>query len=95
MQVSEQTKNDVVEKGIRIYNERLKTILEPQHDKKYVVIHVDTGDYAINARRSRATLEMLSRHEPDGRLLAMRIGPTPESALATRLVGAHTATGNR
>ena len=44
-------------RGLAIYDEKLKPMLEPQYDKKCVAIHVETGDYAVadssgNARRA-------------------------------------------
>jgi hypothetical protein len=77
--------DDVAVKGIAIYNERLKTVLEPEHNNEYLVIRVDNGDYAIAKRRSDAGKIMRIRHGIDGRLLAMRIGPEPEYGLAARL----------
>jgi len=47
MQVSKQTTSDVTDIGLAIYNDKLKAILEPDHNNEFVVIHVDTGDYAI------------------------------------------------
>jgi hypothetical protein len=85
MLVSDETNSAVAAKGRAIYNDKLKSILEPGHNSEYVVIHVDSGDYTVSRRIAEATRAMIKRHGVDGRLLSMRIGPEPEYALAARL----------
>lgn len=88
MQVSEEMNSEIADKGQAIYNDRLRAILEPDHNNEYDVIHVDTGDYAVSRRISEATRVMTKRHGIDGRLLSIRIGPEPEYALAARYLQA-------
>ena len=45
----------VVERGEKIYKEDLRSILEPEHNGKYVVIDVDTGEYEIDASHLAAS----------------------------------------
>lgn len=40
--------SDIVERGIRIYEERLRTVLAPEHHGKYVVVDVETGEYEVD-----------------------------------------------
>ena len=82
---SEMTR-EIGRKGRAIYDEKLKAVLEPEHNNEFVVIHVDNGDYAVARRRWDATEVMHGRYGIDGRLLAMRIGQEPEYALASRVV---------
>lgn len=93
MLVSEETNREIGVKGRAIYDVKLKAILEPERNGEWVVIHVDTGDYAVARRHSEASKVMRERHEVDGRLLSMRIGPPTDAD--TRLAGrlfAHTIT---
>ena len=40
--------DNIVERGTRIYDDRLRHLLEPQHIGKYVVIDVETGEYELD-----------------------------------------------
>ncbi len=80
--------SDVSTKGLEIYESKLKDILEPDHNNDWVAIHVDSGDYAVARHRGDAVREIQSRHGIDGRLLATKIGPEPDFALASRLFSA-------
>lgn len=87
MIVSEETEREITDKGLAIYNDELRAELERNHMGEWVVIHVDTGDYAVGRRRWDAAQILHGRHGLDGRLLARRIGPPTESdfSLAERL----------
>jgi len=74
-------------RGLAIYDEKLKPILEPEFDKKYVAIHVDTEDYAV-AGSSGDAMRAIRKRRPEGWLVMKRIGNEPEWGLAARfLVG--------
>jgi hypothetical protein len=72
-------------RGLAIYEEKLKPILEPKFDKKFVAIHVDTEDYAV-ADSSGDAMRAMRKRRPEGRLVIMRIGNEPEWGLAARLL---------
>ena len=44
----------VAEKAKAIYEERLRTILEPEHRDKFVAIEPDSGDFFIGATYSES-----------------------------------------
>jgi hypothetical protein len=46
MQITNQPLSELSVKGLTIYNDRLKALLEPEHNNEWVAIHVDTSDYA-------------------------------------------------
>jgi len=48
---------------------------------KAVAIHVDTGDYAVGENHSDAARALLARHEPDGRIVTLTIGPPTDADL--------------
>ena len=61
------------ELGWKIYNEKIKKLVEPQHKGKFLVIDVATGDYAVNSDLILAEDELESR-QPDGIVYTIRIG---------------------
>src|SRR5437763_118671 len=83
--VSEAVLAELTERGQAIYD-KLKSQLEPEHNNRYVAIHVDTEDYAIGRNYSTALREILKRHPVDGRLFGRRIGSKPDYSLAARVL---------
>ena len=61
------------ELGWKIYNEKIKSLVEPQEKGKFLVIDVLTGDYAVNSDLILAEDELESRR-PAGAVYTMRIG---------------------
>lgn len=83
--VSEATLEELSERGQAIYD-ALRAQLEPEHDGEYIVIHTETGDYAVGPTFSRTNRTMLARHGADGKLFGRRIGQQPdEDSLVGRL----------
>ncbi len=80
-QTQEELLSPLAEKGRAIYEERLKPLLEPGQSGKAVAIHVDSGDYAVGENHSDAARALLARHEPDGRIVTLTIGPPTDSDL--------------
>jgi hypothetical protein len=78
--------------GLAIYEKKLKPILEPDFDKKYVAIHVDTEDCAV-ASSSGDAMRAIRKRRPDGFLLMMRVGNEPEWGLAGRILAGELAAG--
>lgn len=79
MSTQESLLSPLAEQGRAIYEKRLKATLEPSHDGEAVAIHVDTGDYALGNSHSSAARILLSRHEPDGRIVTLTIGTPTDS----------------
>jgi hypothetical protein len=80
------TSEELSERGLAIYDAKLKPLLEPQDNNRFVAIHVDTEDYATARFPGAATRLLLSRHAPDGRIVVRRIGSEPEYGLAARIM---------
>jgi hypothetical protein len=95
MQVSDEMLSDATQKGRAIYSDKLQAILEPDHDGEFVVIHVDSGDYQLGKTLTKALDTMLERHEPDGRLFGMKVGPEPEYGLAARIQASRMSSTSR
>lgn len=83
--VSDEVMDELGQRGSAIY-EKLKPILEPAFDKKFVAIHVDTEDYEVGRSSGDAWRAMLKRRPVDGRLFIRKIGSEPEYGLAARML---------
>ena len=78
--------------GLAIYEDKLKPILEPALDNKYVAIHVDSEDYEV-ADSSGDAMRGMRKRRSEGRLLMRRIGNEPEWGLAGRILAGELAAG--
>jgi hypothetical protein len=76
-------------KALSTYEDRLKALLDPAHTGEAVAIHVDSGDYALGRSHTKALHALLARHEADGRVVTLTIGPPTDSdrQLLARLGG--------
>ena len=61
------------ELGWKIYNTKIKHLVEPQEKGKFLVIDVMTGDYAVNSDLILAEDELEVRR-PNGIVYTIRIG---------------------
>lgn len=87
--------SDLTQLGLAIYETKLKPLLEPQEDGKFVAIHVDTEDYAVASSSGRAMRALLQRHPVDGRMVIRKIGPEPEYGLLARMIAGELMAGGR
>lgn len=69
------------EQARNIYETRLRTLLERDHLGQAVAIHVDSGDYAVASSHNEAARLLLARHERDGRIVTLTIGPPTDTDL--------------
>ena len=76
--------------GLAIYEDKLKLILEPAFDNKYVAIHVDSEDYEV-ADSSGDAMRGMRKRRSEGRLVIMKIGDEPEWGLAARILAGRMA----
>src|SRR3954453_12812207 len=74
--------DDVQERGLAIYEARLKALLEPEHNGEVVAIHVDSGDHAV-ARFSGEALRQIRKLHPDGTSSSTPSGSWPIPASRT------------
>lgn len=74
----------ICRKGQRIYQTKLKALLEPKYTGMFAAIEPDSGDYFLGARMIEAVLQARARH-PDKLTFLVRIGfPTAVSAHSPR-----------
>ena len=65
--------NDIIERGDAIYERDIRHLVEPQHNGKFAVIDVYSGDYEIAWRDGEATHKLLKRH-PNAMTALVKIG---------------------
>lgn len=76
---------DVARRGAAIYEEKLKAILEPEHNGKSVAIHIDTGEYAIADNWALAR-QAIHKRLHEGMVYSRTIGVETNQALIRRLL---------
>jgi len=80
--ISEDRLDEVGERGMAIYEDRLKDGLEPSFNRQFVAIHVDTGDYEVARTSGPAMRAIHKTHPRDGQLFIRKIGDEPEYQLS-------------
>jgi hypothetical protein len=79
---------DIVERGTRIYDERLRHLLEPQQNGKYVVIDVETGEYELDEDHLAAS-DRAADKRPGAPLYATRVGSRSLGRVGGRWAATH------
>jgi len=77
--------SELSQRALAFYRENLRDALEPAEEGKGIAIHPDTGDYLVAETPTHASRAMRGRH-PVGSYVTMRIGPSPDYALAARMI---------
>lgn len=67
------TPEDIESIGTAIYEENIRSLVEPGDEGKFVVIDVRSGDYEIDERDGAATSRLLKRR-PGAMTWAVRVG---------------------
>lgn len=84
--------DQLADRGLAIYNDKLRATLEPQQNGRVVAIHVDSEECALG-RNSHEAVRAIRGTHPEGRLVIITVGPEPDYALAARLMAGEMATG--
>ena len=77
-----------------LYQDKLKAILEPEYNNKFIAIEPDSGEYAVADSTGNAMRAMHSRF-PSHPLLLKKIGPEPEYDLAARIFASDMRASNQ
>ena len=86
-EVEASARGDVARRGRALYEAKLKAVLEPEYNNRFVAIHPDSGEYAVADSTGNA-MRAIRKSRPQGRLYLTKIGPEPETELAIRILGA-------
>jgi len=73
-------RDDLVERGERLYKEKLKDELEPEHTGRYVAIEPESGKYFLDDTGTGA-LAAAHREMPNHLFYLMRVGYQTADAL--------------
>lgn len=68
-----QKSQDLATRGLAIYQNQLKSILEPQHCDEFVAIEPDSGDYFLGKTLSEA-IQSARKAYPQRLAFALRVG---------------------
>jgi hypothetical protein len=83
------TSDEIVEQGQTLYDQQIREKVEPQHNGKFLVLDIETGEYEVD-RDSRAAFDRADAKRPGAPFYILRVGyPT-----AVRL-GGHSLLGRR
>ncbi|MDA0591592.1 MAG: hypothetical protein O3C17_26765 [Planctomycetota bacterium] len=78
-------KEIIGDRGLAIYQRKLRTLLEPQDRGRFVAIDVETEDYEVAEEAHEASDRLRERH-PHAQVLVERIG-YPVAFHATQIQG--------
>jgi len=78
--------DQVTRRGMEIYENRLKSKLEPEFNGQSVAIHIGSGDYEV-ADSSGNAMRAIRKRYPSGPLLLRTIGTVSDFGLAARMSG--------
>ena len=70
------------DRGMALYHEKLKKVLEAEYDGQIVAIHVESGDYEVRPSAGDALRALRNRHSK-GFVLTLDIGQVPGDDLLT------------
>ena len=74
--------DDLLDRGKRVYEERLKSLLEAEHRGEIVAVEVESGDYFLEKGEIEAYDKAVAKH-PGKEFAFLRVG-----ARTTHFVGA-------
>ena len=67
------TPEDIAMRGEELYKENIQDMVEEEHKGKFLVVDIDTGDFAIADEDLEATDLLLSK-QPNATVYGLRIG---------------------
>ncbi len=85
MPYSDYTREEVRDRGEKIYEKEIKERVEPREKGKFVVIDVETGEYEVDESDLAATKRSLAKR-PEAVLYHIRIGYRTASKLGGRFI---------
>lgn len=66
-------REEIGDRGARIYEQKLRSVLEPQFNGQFVAIDVESEDYEV-AMEARDASNRLRERLPDAQVLVERVG---------------------
>jgi len=75
---------EIVARGQRVYEEKVRDMLEPAHNGQVAVINIETGEFEVDARH-RAAARRAQARWPGGLFYAVRVGYPTLGRIGARL----------
>ena len=85
MPISLQTSQEVVQRGLELYDQQIRSQVEAGNEGNFLVINTETGDYELDADDVLAAKRAKSRFA-DAPLFSMRIGHSAAYRLGSRRI---------
>jgi len=85
MQINNQNPQEVVERGVRLYEEAIRSHVETSNLGKFLVINTETGEYEMDADDVTAVKRAKLRF-PTAPLFSMRVGYPAVYRLGSRQI---------
>jgi hypothetical protein len=86
MVINRTIKHDVIERGQALYEASIRPLVEPQHNGKFLVMDVESGEYEIDANML-AALDRLRLNRPGAEPYVVRVGhPTAVTLSSSRVI---------
>ena len=79
------TSEQIVERGQALYDQRIRSQIEPKHKGKFLALDIETGDYEMD-EDSRVAFERTAAKHPDAALYLLRVGFPTAVKLGGRFV---------
>ena len=76
--------DEIVARGQRVYEEKVRDTLEPAHNGEVAVINIETGEYEVD-RKHRAAAKRAHTRWPGGLFYAVRVGYPTLGHIGARL----------
>ena len=67
------TTEEIARRGQELYEQNVRRRVEPEHDGRFLVVDVESGDYEVAEDDLTASDRMLARR-PDAMLYGLRVG---------------------
>ena len=68
------TAQKVARRGRQLYEERIRSRVEPEHDGRFLVVDVDSGEYALADDELEAFARAREKTPEEGVLFLIRVG---------------------
>jgi hypothetical protein len=67
------TRDEIAARARTIYEQRIRSLVEPQHTGEYLVINVETGEYELDPDDETVSRRAYEKY-PSAALYGMRVG---------------------
>jgi hypothetical protein len=88
------SKEEITARGRAIYEQQIRSQVEPQHNGEFLILDIETADYEIDTDDFAASSRAHAKH-PDGAFFGMRVGHRSSGTIRVSAAGAVECGGPR